>query len=149
MKIVSIIGTRPQYIKIKPFHDYCKKNNIEHKIIDTLQHYSDNVSKLLIKDLELKIDKQLEVENSSEISFLSDLTLKLEKALREESPDFVLVYGDTNSTFIAGLVAYKMKIPIGHIEANLRCGDVSVPEEVNRIFVDTVSTIRFCSTVRS
>jgi len=148
MKLISIIGTRPQYIKVKPFHDFCIKNNINHKIIDTLQHYSYNVSEGLINDLNLKIDFLLEIENESEISFLSGSLLKIEEVLKLEKPNFVLVYGDTNSTLCASLVCYKMKIPFAHVEALLRCGDIDVPEEVNRIFADTVSQIRFCSSNR-
>ena len=145
VKFLSIIGTRPQYIKIKPFYDFCLANNISHYIVDTLQHYSYNVSQAIIDDLDLKIDYTLEIENQNEISFLADSLVKIEEVLLIEKPDFVLVYGDTNSTFCASLVCYKMKIPCAHVEANLRCGNLDIPEEVNRIFSDTVSQLRFCS----
>jgi len=149
MKIFSIIGTRPQYIKIKPFYDFCLKNNIDHKIVDTLQHYSNNVSKSIIEDLDLKIDFPLQIKNENEISFLSDSLLKIENILKQEKPDFVLVYGDTNSTFCAATVCYKMGIPLAHVEAGLRCGNINIPEEVNRIFTDMVSQIRFCSSKKA
>lgn len=145
MKLISIIGTRPQYIKIKPFHDFCLKKNIDHKIIDTLQHYSNNVSKNLIEDLKLIIDYSIDIKNKNEISFIAATLLELKNILNEENPDIILVLGDTNSTLCASLAAYKLKIPLAHIEAGLRCKDHRVPEEVNRIFADTVSDLKFCS----
>ena len=149
MNIVSVIGTRPQYIKIKPIFDFCKKNNINHKIIDTRQHYSYNVSGSLIEDLGLNIDEALSIDNYSEIGFLSNCIEAIGKVLSSSSPDIVLVYGDTNSTFCAALAAYKLKIPIAHIEAGERCFDMSVPEEVNRVFVDGISKYNFCSSDKS
>lgn len=144
MKIISIIGTRPQYIKIKPFYDFCIQNDIDHKIVDTLQHYSPNVSEDIIRDLDLQIDFFLDIKKDSEIIFMSDAFLKIEAILKQEKPQCVLVYGDTNSTFCASLVAYKLKIPVAHVEAGLRCGDKKVPEEINRIFSDTISDLKFC-----
>jgi UDP-GlcNAc3NAcA epimerase len=144
-KIISIIGTRPQYIKIKPIHDFFEsKSDIDHLVVDTSQHFSYNVSGLLIDELELNIFKRLEVENVNEINFMTNSILALEKIFEREEPDFVLVYGDTNSTFCAALVAYKMGIPIGHVEAGVR-GFTMIPEEVNRVFVDKVSNIHYCS----
>ena len=143
--ILSVIGTRPQYIKIKPIHDYCKSNNISHKIIDTKQHYSDNVSRLLIDDLCLNIDISLGVQSSNEIDFICNLTNNLSNILRKEAPSIVLVYGDTNSTFCAALSAYKLGIPVAHIEAGERCFNNLVPEEINRIFADSVAKFNFCS----
>jgi len=145
MKIFSIIGTRPQYIKIKPFDDFCIQNNIDHKIVDTLQHYSPNVSGDIIKDLDLRIDFSLDIKKDNEIVFMSDAFLKIEAILKQEKPKCVLVYGDTNSTFCASMVAYKLNIPVVHIEAGLRCGNIRVPEEINRIFADTVARIKLCS----
>jgi len=144
VKIISIIGTRPQYIKIKPIYDYCSVNKIQHKIIDTMQHYSSNVSKDIIDDLHIRIDYFLEPEKNGEISFISSCLLSLEKIITKEKPDYILVYGDTNSTLCASLVSYKLGIPVGHVEAGLRCGDKMVPEEINRIFSDTISDLKFC-----
>lgn len=145
INLLSIIGTRPQYIKVKPIYDYCLKNKINHKIIDTNQHYSDNVSKNLVKDLGLKIDFNLNLNYSNETGFISSAILGLTNELEAESPDVVLVYGDTNSTFCAALSAYKLGISVVHIEAGERCFDNSVPEEINRIFADNVSKLNFCS----
>tara|TARA_R100000008_G_scaffold86802_1_gene81731 strand:+ start:3431 stop:4438 length:1008 start_codon:yes stop_codon:yes gene_type:complete len=145
MKLLSVIGTRPQYIKIKPFYDFCKRQNIDHQILDTLQHYSDNVSKDLIGDLDLRIDFTLKTRKDSELSFIAGALEEIGQILQRESPDYVLVYGDTNSTLCASLAAYKLNIPVAHVEAGLRCGDIRVPEEVNRIFADTVAAIQLCS----
>ena len=144
-KVISIIGTRPQYIKIKPIYDFFEKqNNINHLIVDTSQHFSYNVSDLFINEFGLDIFKRLNVENLNEIGFVTKSILSLEKIFKKEKPDFVLVYGDTNSTFCASFVAYKMNIPIGHVEAGVR-GFTKIPEETNRIFVDQVSDIHYCS----
>ena len=145
MKAISIIGTRPQYIKVKPIYDYCRAKNIDHKIIDTRQHYSRNVSGALIDDLDLKIDISLDLDTSKEINFILDCTSNIYKVLKKNNPDVAIVYGDTNSTFCATLAAYKLGIKVAHIEAGERCFDNSTPEEVNRIFVDTVSSFNFCS----
>jgi len=145
MKLISIIGTRPQYIKIKTLYDYCKVKKINHLIVDTNQHYSDNVSKNLIKDLNLEININLNLDYLNEIDFISKTIVSLSNIIQNESPDFVLIYGDTNSTFCAALSAYKLGVPIAHIEAGERCYDNSIPEEINRIFSDSVSKINFCS----
>ncbi len=149
IKILSIIGTRPQYIKVAPFNNFCINNNLEHVIIDTSQHYSDNVSKNLIYDLNLNIKHFLKNEGGCELDFITSCLNQLKNVLLKEDPDFVLIYGDTNSTLAASLACYKMKIPYGHVEAGLRCGDFSVPEEVNRTFCDMVSSINFCSSKTS
>ena len=149
MKLVSVIGTRPQYIKVKPFYDFCRERAIDHKIIDTQQHYSYEVSRAIIDDLGLTIDYSLQTKSCGEIPFLANSLLQIEEVMKKENPDFVLIYGDTNSTLVAALVCYKMKIPFAHVEANLRCGDINVPEEVNRVFADLTSSIRFCSTAKS
>lgn len=149
MKVLSIIGTRPQYIKVKPIFDEANKRKIEHIIVDTNQHYSHNVSQSIIESLGLQIDHNLNIENSNEIDFIKDCISELQILLKKHEPDYIFVYGDTNSTFCGSLVAYKLGIPLAHIESGLRCGDVSVPEEVNRIFSDTVSDFKFCSTTEA
>jgi UDP-N-acetylglucosamine 2-epimerase len=146
MKIVSIIGTRPQYIKVKPISYRCNEMNIEHLIADTNQHYSHNVSKAIIEDLGIHIYKNLKVKNINEINFITNCINNIYSFLKIERPDFILVYGDTNSTFAASIVAYKMHIKLAHIESGLRCNNINIPEEVNRIFTDMVSNLNFCST---
>ena len=143
MKILSVIGTRPQYIKIKPLFDYCNTNNISHIIVDTNQHFSKNVSDYFINEFSLSIDYNLNVNNSNELSFISESMIKFKDVLEKENPDFVLIYGDTNSTLSSSLVCYKLGIPFGHVEAGLRCDNIKVPEELNRIVADLTSTLQF------
>ena len=147
MNIVTIIGTRPQYIKIKPLCDYFKKQKINNYLVDTNQHYSDNVSKNLVKELELDIYKNLEIDTSNEINFISNGISVIYKFLSEfkNKIDFLIVIGDTNSTLISSIVAKKMGIKLVHIEAGVRCYNKNRPEEINRMLVDDVSDIHFIS----
>lgn len=151
MKIISIIGTRPQYIKLKPIDSFCKQNNIDHVSLDTNQHYSESVSDNIKKDLDLIIDHNLYENNKGlpEIEFITNTIILLKKfLLKQKDKDHdlrCLIYGDTNSSFAAALVCYKMRIPFAHIEAGARCWDNKVPEEINRIFVDSASSKNFCT----
>jgi len=147
MKILSVIGTRPQYIKIKPIFDFCKKNTINHQIADTRQHYSHNVSGALIENLNLSIDYSLNLSWTNELDFISKCLKTLGELYEAEQPDLIIVYGDTNSTLCAALAAYKLRIPLAHVEAGERCFDLSVPEELTRRLVDDASKYNFCSSV--
>jgi UDP-GlcNAc3NAcA epimerase len=148
MKIVSIIGTRPQYIKVKPIYEYCKVNDIDHIIIDTNQHYSDSVSKNIIEGLNLKIDINLGAMGTTEVEFIGDASKRLQDVLTSMSDIYVLIYGDTNSSFAAALTCYKNKIKFAHVEAGARCFNINIPEEVNRMYIDSISNINFCSVDR-
>jgi len=145
MKIVTIIGTRPQYIKLKPFYDYCKNNNVNNIFVDTLQHYSSNVSSVFINEFNLEIDHNLKICNKTEKDFISDGIRKIYNCFEEEKPDVVLVLGDTNTTLCSSLVANKMGILSGHIEAGIRCNNRQRPEEINRIVIDDLTDIHFIS----
>jgi len=147
MKIITIIGTRPQYIKLKSLYDYFKKNNIDNYIIDTNQHYSANVSGNIIKDLELEIDCNLCISGEDEISFMANGLCSVHNKLKEicDKDTTILVMGDTNSTLISSLVAKKMGLRLAHIEAGIRCHDRNRPEELNRIMVDDLADIHFTS----
>jgi len=147
MKIITVIGTRPQYTKIKPLQDYFNNNNIENCLIDTNQHYSDNVSKNLIKELELNIDYNLGIKSNNEISFIANGISSVYNKLKEVSDEksVVVVIGDTNSTLISSIAAKKMGLKLVHIEAGIRSGDKNNPEEINRIMTDSISDIHFTS----
>ena len=145
MKIMTVIGTRPQYIKIKPWYDYCKQNNVNNIVVDTQQHYTPNVSKNFIDEFKLNIDYKLDVPNISPVNFISEAMNKIEKIISKESPDFVLVMGDTNSTLAASLTSNKLGVKLGHIEAGIRGGYRNQPEEINRILVDDLSDFHFLS----
>ncbi len=145
MKLVSIIGTRPQYIKIKPFCLCLEAENINHVLVDTNQHYSANVSEAIIHDLNLRIDYNLYVGNTNTQSFQKEAREKIAAVLLKESPDLVVVIGDTNSTVAGALAAQKTGLPLVHLEAGIRCGDINRPEEANRIQVDEIADLHFIS----
>jgi len=147
MSIIVVIGTRPQYIKLKPLYDYLINNKINSCIIDTNQHYSDNVSKNLIEELGLKIDYNLKISFNNEMSFISNGVIAISDMFEKiyNKGDVVVVMGDTNSTLVSSLVAKKMGIRFAHIEAGVRCHDFSSPEEINRVLVDSIADIHFTS----
>lgn len=142
--IVSIIGTRPQYIKVKPIYDYCKENNIEHSIWDTNQHYDFYMSQNLITDLGIEIDYNLKIEGANELRFIEKLLCDLNNSELTIDSKFLL-YGDTNTAFAAAIALHKLEMPFGHIEAGARCGNKNVPEEINRMYVDSVAKWNFCA----
>lgn len=145
--LISIIGTRPQYIKVKAVHDYCRFNKIPHYIIDSRQHYSKNFSDALVKDLSLRIDESMNINFRSETDFMSKLISALTDSLKEKKDCRVIIYGDTNTSMIAAMVCHKLGIPFTHVEAGARSG-IDTPEEVNRKYIDSVSSINFCTTVK-
>jgi UDP-N-acetylglucosamine 2-epimerase (non-hydrolysing) len=142
---MTIIGTRPQYIKIKPWYDYCKENNINNIMIDTRQHFTPNVSDTFIDEFKLEIDHSLNVPNDNPTSFISETIKRVGHNIRRLTPDVVLVIGDTNTTLAAALASNKLGVKVGHIEAGIRCGDKEKPEEMNRIIVDELSEVHFIS----
>ncbi len=147
MKLLSIIGTRPQLIKASVLSKQFQKDKINHSIINSGQHYDSNLSDIFFKELfETQINiKNIDLKPKSEINFYSKIFNYLEKEIKKIKPDLVICYGDTNTTLSAALVASKMKIDLVHIEAGLR--DLSLrPEETNRILVDKLSKYLFCPT---
>lgn len=144
--IVSVIGTRPQYIKVKPIHDAAASMGIEHRIWDTGQHYEASMTKDIATDLAVGIDEVLFPASLwSDPRGYGTILSRLTEKLLCHRPSMVLVYGDTTSSFLAACACRYAGIPYAHIEAGVRCGDLSVPEEVNRIFVDSASTLNFCT----
>ena len=141
MKLLTIIGTRPQYIKIKPLYDYFKKYHINNILVDTSQHYSISVSSVFIKEFNLKIDYALSSNTTTPLLFISSCIKLLDNILDVEKPDCVIVIGDTNSTLAGSIAANKKNIKLVHIEAGIRCGDLNRPEEMNRILVDIMADI--------
>lgn len=141
--LISIIGTRPQYIKCAAIDRRCKKEGISHVIIDTWQHYDKDVSASIIQDLGLNNVNYIESNRKSEIKQLSSILFLLENSIKNIEAKY-LVYGDTNSSFAAAVVLHKLKKTFGHIEAGIRCG-VNIPEELNRKYVDNVASVNFCS----
>ena len=153
MKIVSIVGARPQFIKasaicrsIKEFNKE-PKNNIKEVIVHTGQHFYSNMSDIFFKELNIpQPNYNLEISGGSHAEMTSRMMVSIEKVLLKEKPAYVIIYGDTNSTLAAALVAAKIQIPVVHIEAGLRSFNRKMPEEINRIIADRISAINFCPT---
>jgi len=149
--ILTIIGTRPQYIKSSIVSKKIKKLSgglLEEVIIDTGQHYDSNMSAAFVKELSINnIKYNLNINKSSHADMTARMISAIDKILLIERPTCVLVYGDTNSTLSAALSAVKRLIPIYHVEAGVRSFDMSVPEEINRVITDRISSVMFAPTL--
>jgi UDP-N-acetylglucosamine 2-epimerase (non-hydrolysing) len=148
MKICFVVGTRPELIKMAPVIKETQNKKINFFMIHTNQHYSDNLSKIFLKELKIPKPKyHLKIDYPPRQGAMTGLMLeKIEDILLKEKPDIVLVEGDTNSVLAGALAAVKLNIPVGHIEAGLRSYDRQMPEEINRIIVDHCSDLLFAPT---
>ena len=145
MKILTVLGARPQFIKASPISSALKKTGITEIIINTGQHYDANMSDIFFKDLNIPVAKyNLNIGSNSHGKQTGDLLIVLEKILIKEEPDAVIVYGDTNSTLGGAIATSKLNIPLIHIEAGLRSFNKNMPEEINRVITDHVSDLLFC-----
>ncbi len=145
IKILNVVGARPNFMKIAPLHRaFLKTGKIDSKILHTGQHYDEKMSDIFFNQLALpKPDYYLGVGGGSHTYQKANVMLKFEEVLLEEKPDLVLVVGDVNATAACSIVGVKMGIPVAHVEAGLRSGDRKMPEEVNRIITDAISNFLF------
>ncbi len=147
MKILSVVGNRPQFIKSAPVSVALKNHGAHEVLLHTGQHYDRELSQVFFEELRLDPPAhQLETGSGTHAEQLARMLPGIEEAVLEERPDWVLVYGDTNSTLAGAVAGAKAGYPVAHVEAGLRSFDLSMPEELNRMVVDRLSTLLLAPT---
>ena len=148
MKIITILGARPQFIKAGSIsREISKYNEIKEIIVHTGQHFDTNMSDIFFDEMKIpKPNYYLGINGLSHGAMTGQMIEKIEEVVLKEKPDWILVYGDTNSTLAGAIVASKLHIKLAHVEAGLRSFNMKMPEEINRILTDRVSSILFCPT---
>ena len=153
MKIITIAGARPQFVKAamvsRAIIRHNRNNNapVEEYILHTGQHYDNNMNAVFFEKLEIPRPAWLlDCGGGSHAEMTARMLVEIEKVLQENRPDYVLVYGDTNSTLAGALAATKLHIPVVHVEAGLRSFNRQMPEEINRVLTDHISSFLFCPT---
>jgi len=150
MKIVMILGTRPEIIKLSPIIRECERKTLEYCILHTGQHYSYDLDTIFFQELELPEPRyNLNVGSGSHAEETGKMLIGVEEVLKTEKPAIVLVEGDTNTVLAGALAATKLDIKVGHVEAGLRSYDRTMPEEINRILTDHISDCLFAPTERA
>lgn len=148
MKLSTIIGARPQFIKAATVSRIINKTQgITETIIHTGQHFDHNMSKIFFSEMNIpEPDYNLNINSMTHGAMTGQMLAQIEQILIKEQPDWVLVYGDTNSTLAGALAAKKLHMKVAHVEAGLRSFNMNMPEEINRILTDRISDILFCPT---
>lgn len=148
MKLLTIIGARPQFVKAAALSREIKKHpQLQEIIVHTGQHFDANMSNIFFDEMEIpKPHYNLNINGLSHGAMTGQMLEKLEEVMIAEKPDVVLVYGDTNSTIAGALAAKKLHIKVAHVEAGLRSFNMQMPEEINRILTDRISDWLFCPT---
>ena len=150
LKIVTIVGARPQFIKAAAVSRVIRDEfpeSVTEVLVHTGQHFDENMSKVFFDELDIPEPKyNLEISGGQHGAMTGRMLESVEKVLLDEKPDWVLIYGDTNSTLAGALAAVKLHVPVAHVEAGLRSFNMRMPEEVNRIVSDRIATLLFCPT---
>ncbi len=140
MHIAHVVGARPNFMKVAPVHAAAATRGLRQTLIHTGQHYDEKMSEIFFDELRLpRPDVNLNVGSGTHAVQTAEVMLRIEPVLRELGPDWLLVYGDVNSTMAATLVAVKLGIRVAHVEAGLRSGDRTMPEEINRLVTDRIA----------
>lgn len=146
-RIITIVGARPQFVKAATLSREFVRVGVDEKIIHTGQHFDANMSEVFFTEMEIPQPAyRLDINGVSHGAMTGRMLEGIEKILLDEKPEGVLVYGDTNSTLAGALAASKLHIPVLHVEAGLRSFNMRMPEEINRILTDRVSSVLFCPT---
>jgi UDP-N-acetylglucosamine 2-epimerase len=147
MKVLTVVGARPQFVKAAPVRRALEASGHTEVLVHTGQHYDDVMSKAQFRDLELTSPEiNLGIGSGRHGDQTARMLARLEDVIIEQRPDWVLVYGDTNSTLAGALAAAKLHVPLAHVEAGQRSYNRCMPEEINRVVTDHISNLLLCST---
>jgi UDP-GlcNAc3NAcA epimerase len=147
MKVLTVIGARPQFIKAAVVSSALNDRNIEEFLVHTGQHFDENMSKVFFDEMGISEPQaNLGISGGTHGKMTGEMLIEVEKLVIEQKPDWVLVYGDTNSTLAGSLAASKLNVPCAHVEAGLRSDNRNMPEEINRILTDHASDLLFVPT---
>uniref|UniRef100_A0A832MPN8 UDP-N-acetylglucosamine 2-epimerase (Non-hydrolyzing) n=1 Tax=Pseudothermotoga hypogea TaxID=57487 RepID=A0A832MPN8_9THEM len=145
MKVLSLVGARPQIIKEAVLHEAFKVRGVQEVLVHSGQHYDYNMSDVFFEVLNIREpDHNLNVGSGKHGEMTGKIMIEFEKIVEKERPDMIVVYGDTNTTLAGAIVGAKLKIPVAHVEAGVRQHPKDMPEEINRVLTDHVSKLLFC-----
>ncbi|MBU8921114.1 MAG: UDP-N-acetylglucosamine 2-epimerase (non-hydrolyzing), partial [Bacteroidales bacterium] len=145
MRAVLVVGARPNFMKVAPLmREFAKRGNVETLLVHTGQHYDENMSKVFFHDLELpEPDIYLGVGSGSHAEQTAKVMVAFEIIVEKQRPDIIIVVGDVNSTLACSIVGAKLHVPVAHVESGLRSFDLDMPEEINRMVTDILSSYCF------